>query len=439
MTHRNDSATTPRIVVAHSGKQHAYRHAAAVQRLRHLERFITSAYYKPDCFPDRLAARFRRLDAALRRRCSDEIDSQRVIRRWRYELPELLVRTVIGNGRCTEALVNHRDARFDRWVAREWATRGDIYWGFQGSCLESLRAARSAGVIAVAEFATAHVTLAQQVLQAEAERHPEWADTISNFRFPQWYRERLEQEPQEADYCVAASSFTKRSLLAVGVEEQRVKLLPLGADVRQFAEAERSPDGPFRILFVGGIGQRKGLKYLLEAVRRLHATSIDLVLVGPKLGPCRALEAYQGLFTWKGRLDQPGVVHEMHLAHVLVLPSVFEGFGLVIPEAMATGLPVITSTRSIGPEIITDGIEGFVLEPDDIDGLATKLDWMASHRRQSCEMGRAAARRAREFSWQAHQRRLAAIIAEIWNESHAATGEKLSPTERNAIQEMLPL
>jgi glycosyltransferase involved in cell wall biosynthesis len=128
------------------------------------------------------------------------------------------------------------------------------------------------------------------------------------------------------------------------------------------------------------------------------------------------LERYRGNYTYLGRRDQSAVVEEMRRCHVLVLPSVFEGFGLVIPEAMATGMPVIASTHSIGPEIIRDGEDGFVLEPDDVDGLAARLNWLASHRRNACEMGRNAAVQAQSLSWERHQERVAELIGEIVEE-----------------------
>ncbi len=402
-----------RVLVAHAGKQHAYRHALAVQKAGCLERFVTSGYYCPERFPDRCLALSQRLDRALRRRNLSGLDCRRVVRRWGLELPELIARRLLGNGRVAEDLVYRRDAIFDRWVARRWAASGDVYWGFQGSCQQSLRAARAAGRTSVAEFATAHVTLAIKLLAAECEKHPEWADSISNFRFPDWYRERLETEPHEADFCVAASQFTKRSLMDVGIAEERIKLLPLGADLREFSPSPRSADGPFRILFVGGVGQRKGIKYLLDAYRKMRSPATELVIVGPLMGNGKALEQYRGCYTYLGRLDQSGVIEQMRRCHVLVLPSVFEGFGLVVPEAMATGMPVIASTHSIGPEIIRDGEDGFVLEPDDVDGLAGKLDWLASHRPEACEMGRSAAVQARSLSWERHQERVAEIIGEL--------------------------
>jgi starch synthase len=410
----------PHITVGHSGKQHSYRHAKAIQRLGHLLRFVTSGYYKPESFPDRLFARLSRIDGLLRRRHLETLDASRVIRRWDLEVPELAARALLGNGDVSGSLVHQRDARFDRWTAKYWARQGDIYWGFQGSCLQSLVAARRAGAIAVAEFAAVHVTLVMRLLKAEAKRHPEWADTIGAVRLPGWYRRRLEREPHVADYCIAASSFAKRSLVAAGVAEPRVKILPLGADLTQFMETARASRGTFRILFAGKIGQAKGIKYLLEAFRRIRAKTIELVLVGPVLGSGKALAAYSGLFTHLGQLDQGSLVQQMRTCDVLVLPSLTEGFGLVIPEAMATGMPVIASTHSGGPDLIEDGLDGFVLEPDDVDGLAEKLDWLATHRQQACAMGRAAAVKARTYSWEAHERRLAGIIDGIWNERACA-------------------
>jgi hypothetical protein len=223
-----------RVRVAHSGKQHAYRHALAVEQCGALDRFITSGYYKPDCVPDRWMKRIQRMDRAFRRRFQEGLPAEKVVRRWLFELPELIARRVIGPGTFTENCMFRRDAAFDRWVDRNWVRDCDVYWGFQGSCLESLRSAKNRGIAAVAEFATAHVPKAIEVLSREAELHPEWASTISNFHFPDWYRERLEQEPHEADVCVAASQYTIRSLEEVGISRERIVLLPLGADLDQW-------------------------------------------------------------------------------------------------------------------------------------------------------------------------------------------------------------
>jgi starch synthase len=398
------------ITVSHSGKQHAYRHALSLQKLGVLGRFVTSTYYRRDCWPDQIAQWFPSLDRGLQKRWLEGLNSSLVTRHLSLEVPELFYRNVLKNPRRAETAMFERDAAFDRWVASRLAFESAVFWGFQGSCLESLRAARAAGKSAVCEFATAHVTAAIRILTEEAEKHPEWAATISNLHFPDWYRERLEQEPHAADVCIAASGFTQRSLEEVGIPTDRIRLLPLAADVDQFQFAERRTDGPLKVLFVGGIGQRKGIKYLLQAVQQLNSPQIQLSLLGPAPADDRPLKEYSKWYHYLGRTDQAGVVRQMQQADVLVLPSVFEGFGLVIVEAMATGLPVIASTHSCAPEVIRDGVDGFVLRPEDVNGLAERIAWCAEHRAELVPMGAHAYEQAQQFSWDAHCQRLTSLL-----------------------------
>lgn len=404
------------VTVSHSGKQHAYRHAHSLQQIGALDRLITSTYYRRDRWPDRLLTFLPRLDRALQRRWLEGLESHAITRHLTLEVPELWYRNIRKDYRRAEEAMFRRDAEFDRWVAAKFAAHSELFWGFQGSCCESLKAARRTGKIAVCEFATAHVTAAIRILSDEQDRHPEWAGTISNLRFPDWYRERLEQEPLEADYCIAASSFTVRSLEEVGIPREKIKLLPLAVDIDQFSYVRRErKQGPLRVLFVGGIGQRKGIKYLLEAVKGLDSPALNLRLLGPLPADTTPLAHYAPYFEYLGQTDQAGVVNHMHQADVLVLPSVFEGFGLVIVEAMATGMPVIASTHSCAPEVIEHGVSGFVLQPDDIEGLQRCLDLLATDAEKCQQMGRAAFERAQLFSWTTHRQRLEAILMEIFD------------------------
>jgi len=403
-----------RFIVAHSGKQHAYRHALALQNRGRLAMFVTSTYYRPDRRPEAWLRCWPRADRAMRRRHLDGLD-EAVRRQLWLELPEVACRALIGNGRLAQHLTYVRDAAFDRWVARGQIRACDAqgFWGFQGSCHDSLAAARARGLLAVAEFATGHVVAAERILAAEAKRCPEWADSLNNCGFPAWYRRRLEAEPHRADVCVVASSFSRATLEEAGVPAERIRLLPLGADLRRIEFAPRPARGPFRVLFVGSVGQRKGIKYLLDAYERVRSANTRLVVAGPMVGSGRAFEAYRPHVEYLGRVDQARVFAEMARSHVLVLPSLFEGFGLVMVEAMAAGLPVIGSTHSAAPDIIEDGASGYVLKPDDVEGLCDRLTALASDRQRVCEMGRRAAERAREFGWDRHEGRLAELCEEL--------------------------
>ena len=282
------------VLVSHSGKQHAYKHALSMQKIGHLARFVTSTYYDPLRFPDSFFSKFIKVDRILKKRYEPGLPGK-VVRFPFFEFPELILRAVLGNSRISSNVVCVRDVLFDKFVAKTQIRDCRIFWGFQGSCLESLRAAKKRGIIAVTELATAHVTAAIKILSEEKKRNPAWADSISNLYFPEWYLNRLEKEPFVADYCVVASRFTRKTLEDVGVESSKILMLPLGVDLEKFEYKRRSTVGPFQILFVGGVGQRKGVKYLLDAVKRLNSSNAKLKVIGPIVGGGKAFKEYSDI------------------------------------------------------------------------------------------------------------------------------------------------
>jgi len=397
------------ILLSHAGRQHSYKVALSLQRIGRLDKFVTTGYYKPSRYPDRLLSGIKSIDKALRKRYEPGLE-QKVVRLPFLEIPELLSRAIFGNSTLSSHAVCLRDSIFDSIVSKAYIKNCKAFWGFQGSCLESLNRARTKGIKAIAEFATAHVLAALSILGMEKENNPEWADSIGNLNFPGWYTERLKKEPFAADYCIAASTFTRKTLEEAGVEPEKILMLPLGADLTKFQFKEKRKKNNLQILFVGSVGQRKGIKYLIDAVKKINSAQVSLKVIGPIIGSGKAFKANSACYNYLGKLSQEDIVKNMHECDCLILPSLFEGFGLVIPEAMATGTPVIASTSSAGPDIIRPGIDGFLVEPCDTDDLAGKIEWLASNKDKVPEMGRAASQRAKEFSWDAYNIRLGSIL-----------------------------
>lgn len=397
------------VLISHAGKQHAYKLALSLQKLGRLSKFVTSAYYDPVRFPDSLFSSFAGVDTFLKKRHEAGL-SDKVKRFPFFEIPELTLRALFGNNRLVSDAVCIRDMLFDGLVAKTQIRDCKAFWGFQGSCRESLKKAREIKITAVAEFSTAHVTSAIKILGEEKEKNPEWADSINNLYFPAWYLERLKEEPFLADYCVVASGFSKKTLEDAGVEAGKILVLPLGVDIEKFAFEKRKKNRPFQVLFVGSVGQRKGIKYLLDAVKRLNTHNVKLKIIGPIIGSGRTFKRYSGMHEYLGALNQDEIRRHMHESDCLVLPSVFEGFGRVIPEAMATGMPVIASANTAAPEIIREGVDGFVVEPRDIDGLSDKLEWLMTNEKKAADMGCNARKRAEEFSWERYTQKLKKLI-----------------------------
>jgi starch synthase len=345
---------------------------------------------------------------------------------WRFEVKELLYARLFGNSEKTQQAVYQRDVKFDHYLARKLSKNfspftlhpSPLFWGFQGSCHASLRAARNSGFYSICELATAHVTAAQKILGEEQKLHPEWADSFDNLLFPSYYQKGLEEEPFLADKVVAASRFTRNTLVEAGLPYEKIYVLPLGFDATNIPyNPDAFPaylDRPLRLLYAGRITQRKGIKYLLEAVSRFNRTDVEIHIIGYIHGKGAGLKAYKDRYQLHPALSQQELFHAYSQYDALVLPSVFEGFGLVIVEAMAAGLPVITTPNTMGPDIIEEDKNGYIVPIRDVDALEQAIGKLAGKNPEEFHQMRLNARKsALEFTWDKYRERLGVFLEKV--------------------------
>jgi glycosyltransferase involved in cell wall biosynthesis len=157
-----------------------------------------------------------------------------------------------------------------------------------------------------------------------------------------------------------------------------------------------------RFLFLGHLSARKGLRQLLEAWKGVEKG--ELVLMGggdPE--PWKQMAGANVIFPGGG--NRARVLEEMEKADVFVFPSLFEGFGLVLLESMAAGLPVITTPNTGGPDVIEEGKEGFIVPAGSVGALREKMEWLIQNPSRAVEMGRQAHARASHFTWETYGQR----------------------------------
>ncbi len=334
---------------------------------------------------------------------------------WRFELKEIIYSKLHGQSAKTLNAVYERDVRFDKYVASKMhQLSGDIFWGFQGSSHDSIIAARKSGKLTLCELSTAHAPMAKKILGEEQLLHPEWADSFDNLEFPPGYFERLCNEPIEADWVIGASSFTLRTLEESGIAKHKLKYLPLGFDVEKIPFAIRQSTTerkPLKILYAGRITQRKGIKYLLEAMRSFNRSDVELHIIGHLHGSGAGLQPYRDLYTLHQPVSQAQLFERYGDFDVLALPTIFEGFGLVVIEAMAAGLPVITTPNSIGPELIVNDENGYVVPIRNVPAIVNAIRTLLRKSPGELNVMRQSARnKALQFSWHAYTQRLKAMM-----------------------------
>jgi glycosyltransferase involved in cell wall biosynthesis len=195
--------------------------------------------------------------------------------------------------------------------------------------------------------------------------------------------------------------------VAHGTEASRVFVLPYGVDTRRFRPPERprEPDGKFRVLFVGALTQRKGIKYLLEAAKRADIKGLELVCVGKLAGDAAAFAPYADVFRHVRHVP----FHEVHLlfqtADVFAYPSLHEGSAFASYEALASGLPVVCTPNT--GSVVRDGIEGYIVPVRDVEALVERLRRLARDPDLRARMALAARTRAEDFTWTHYGARLA--------------------------------
>ncbi len=185
--------------------------------------------------------------------------------------------------------------------------------------------------------------------------------------------------------------------------------------------------GPLQLLFVGNIIPRKGLHTLIDALAQLPRALWQLDVVGNlqvDLGYTQQIRRKLDLLELAGQVKLLGTLSDTALSgllansHALVVPSSYEGFGIVYLEAMGFGLPAIASTSGAAGEIITDGENGFLTPPDNADHLAQRLKLLCLDRDLVLRMGLAARQRYLAHpTWEdsmTHVRQMLERIAACW-------------------------
>ncbi len=290
-------------------------------------------------------------------------------------------------------------------------------YAYEDGAAHHFRAARSLGLTTLYDLPIGYWRSARDILVEEGERKPEWASTLIGNDDSPAKTSRKDEELALADQIYVASSFTRDSLARYPTQLRApITVIPYGAPHRppgapSSLDTARRP-GPLRAIFVGSLGQRKGLSYLFDAARLLGPDKLQLTIIGSRpLRPCPALDAELARVRWIESLPHAQVLAEMAAHDVFVFPSLFEGFGLVLLEAMAMGLPIVATPHTAAPDLITDGQEGFIVPIRSAEAIAAALDKLTDLDRCR-EMGRRAQTRSREFTWDNYSTRLAAHVRE---------------------------
>jgi glycosyltransferase involved in cell wall biosynthesis len=307
-----------------------------------------------------------------------------------------------------------RNAAFGRLVEQAGFGAANAVYAYNGAALEIFEAARKLGLRTILDQSAAPWRWNARLLREETERWPGWEESPAEIDASGQLSDREEAEWQLADQILCGSEFAAAAVGEAGGPIERCTIIPypVSAGAKELARRGKSPShrgAPLRVLFVGTLQLRKGVQYLLEAKRRLRGGEVTIRLVGPSQLSQAALRHVEHELEVIGPVPRSAVAMHFAWADVFVLPTLSEGAANVCYEAMAAGLPVITTPNA--GSIVRDGQEGLIVPIRDIAALANAIELLSADVGLRLRLGANAAEAIARASLGAYSTALAAAVS----------------------------
>lgn len=357
------------------------------------------------------AARLLRFCGATGRRRLDGVDSASLrTNPWR-EAVRLLVGKITRDEIITDKVFHWMRDGFDAWVAKQMKPPVDLVYGYETECLATLKAAKRAGIRTVLDLPSPEHDYVENLLYREYEKFPELL-TSGKRHFRALQAERTARRHEEfrlADAVFANSELTARTWAAAGLDGSKIRVVRYGAPATlpEGAEGGSHGQGPLRLIWAGTFSVRKGAHYLLDAWNRWRpGKTAKLDIYGSQRLPESLAGSLPEGMSFHGPVPQAQLLEACQCADLLVFPTLCDGFGLVVTEALSRGLPVLTTRQAGAADLIADKVNGLIVEAGDSEVLRGALHWAATHREELRAMRGEALQTAAANQWSDYRARL---------------------------------
>ncbi|GAA4816967.1 glycosyltransferase family 4 protein [Litoribaculum gwangyangense] len=286
----------------------------------------------------------------------------------------------------------------------------DAVYAYEDGAYYSFQEAKKHHITCLYDLPIGYWRYARQLLAKEREAWPDWAATLTGFKDSEQKLQRKDEELALADKILVASTFTAKSLRVYPGKLAPVQVIPYGFPTPVSNRVYDISNRPLKLLFVGGLSQRKGIANMLAAVD-YFVPKVQLTIIGNKsTNDCEALDKALSKHTWIPSLPHSEILTQMLAHDVLLFPSLFEGFGLVITEAMSQGTPVITTDRTAGPDLIEHGVNGWLVEAGSTMALQSCIESLVANPEKIIAAGKAALETAKKRPWSVYGKELAEAL-----------------------------
>jgi len=283
----------------------------------------------------------------------------------------------------------------------------DIFHGWNNQALRSIKAAKRIGAKTILECGSTHRFFRERILNEEYEKFG-----VKNIKPPEYARQSSLEEITLSDFIFLPSEFAKKTFIDVGIDNAKLFVIKRGVNIERF-KPSKTKKRKFKVLFVGRISLRKGIQYLLEAWEKMKLKDAELVLVGSidnNIKP--VLSKYNDIenIVFKGFSKDPSHIYKE--ATIFVFPSLEEGSAKVTYEAMAAGLPVITTENS--GSVVRNGLDGFIIPIRNSEVIKEKIYYFFENPEMIETMSANALENIKQYTWQRYRDNLLEVYNKLF-------------------------
>ncbi len=408
---KSNCSNKPLVVISNATRLHAHHHAFALQQAGMLMFFLTSIWYKPNSFPfnqlSLLPSTVKgKLKSFLGKRSHPLLEEKYTRQQVTPEVVRLALDVVTVKKYTEEMLYIHKTF-YDWRIARQLSKlKPDIFVGYEISCQYSFAEAKRLGMVTILDLAGLHYEFV-----ADQKKH------LLGTKVDNWVTKKLNKRKQaelnNTDYIFCISSLAKSKLIENGIEKDKINVIPLGADLSIFKpKVTYNSTGTFRLLYVGNVSKQKGVDVLLQALKELDRSDVELVIIGSVVD-LNILTPYAGYYQLTSYLSHDELVEYYQQADIFILPSLLDSWGMVVNEAMACATPVVV-TENVGSKELVTADCGWVVPPGSASALKVVITDALSNREKLETMGRNACRAVENHTWDSYYKSIQSHIDIIW-------------------------
>ena len=383
--------TNKKIIVAHPDKQHSFKTAVAVSEMGALDKYITTVYDKPGSLTH-FIAKFTKGDfkKKLQAHKTAEIPDNKV--KQFSELLSLLLLILVRtdkNRRFYSKVKACRDKACNKKVAKYCKKNEiDAVISYDVVSAQLYDALGNYKIIKILDMSAPHFDYMCKIFENEVEKHSDSSlNTLLVSPMFLYWREQSKKEIVCADAFLVASDFTKKSLIESGADGDKIFKCVYGLNHTFFNTDDRKENQSnlLRCVYVGSVTEQKGCRYLFEAIKQIKSNNdlqVEFTVVGGYAPSNPLIKSVESYCNFVGYVLPNELKNILLQSDVFIFPSLADGFGFSVLEAMACGVVPICSKNAGVSDLIEDDKNGFLVDPADTGTIYKKLEFLHNNKAQ---------------------------------------------------------